>query len=183
MWNVILGDVSNYRDTKYRLSRSWMFALKNNSIYPNNLLYSTCNFDTTFSQDWLLLNMTVTDTEYSIFYNTNITNKCLTAISANIRGYSCNDSTVTMFQSSGGSALHIDSSINNCECNDWQSGATSSEDNFGYADGVINTAFTCTQNDSSTTQWWIGSYVEPITQSPTSLPSQLPTAGINICSE
>ena len=152
-----------------------MLSLKNNSVYPNNLLYSTCNFDTTFTKDWLLLNMSVTDNEYNIFYNTYFEGKCLSAISANIRGYSCNDNTVKMWQSSNGWALHIDSSSGTCGCNSWTSGATGSEDNFGYHDGVINTAFSCTASDSSTTQWWIGSYVKPITPSPTSLPSQSPS--------
>ena len=146
-----------------------MLTLKENSKLENNLLYATCNFDTTFTQDWLLLNMRVTDTEYNIFYNTFFEWKCLSAISANIRGYSCNNDDVAMWQSSNGWALHVDSSASGCGCNSWVHDATSTEDNFGYHDGTINTAFTCTASSSSTTNWWIGARVSPTSQ-PTSAP-------------
>ena len=50
--------------------------------------------------------------------------------------------------------LHTDSSIDFCELNATV-GAVSSEDNFGSYN-CINPKFRCTQEDSSTTQWWFG---------------------------
>ena len=59
-----------------------------------------------------------------------------------------------LFWANFGVGLHTDSSIDFCELNATV-GAVSSEDNFGSYNG-INPKFRCTQEDSSTTQWWFG---------------------------
>ncbi|CAH3137499.1 unnamed protein product, partial [Porites lobata] len=60
------------------------------------------------------------------------------------------------FWANFGVSLHTDSSIDFCELNATV-GAVSSEDNFGSYNG-INPKFRCTQEDSSTTQWWFGAH-------------------------
>ena len=58
------------------------------------------------------------------------------------------------FWANVGVGLHTDSSIDFCELNATV-GAVWSEDNFGSYNS-INPKFRCTQEDSSTTQWWFG---------------------------
>ena len=54
--------------------------------------------------------------------------------------------------------LHTDSSLVLCKFNA-AVGAVSNEDNFGFYEG-INPKFRCTQEDSSTTQWWFGAHLK-----------------------
>ena len=161
-----------------------MIALKETGTFPNNLVYSTCNFNTWFEKDWLLLNTSVTDSEYSIFdYDSNFKEeKCMSAISANIRGHSCYDGTVAVFQESNVSAFHIDASSSACGCSQWSEDATQGENCFGYSEGKINSKFSCTSTNSSTTQYWLGTRFENVNLVPTSVPSLQPTAApISMC--
>ncbi|XP_068730193.1 uncharacterized protein [Montipora capricornis] len=73
----------------------------------------------------------------------------------NIRGHVGMHVTATFFQTS--SLLHINSPSTNCQFNP-SAGSVASEDNFG-ASGSSNSAFRCTHNDTSTTQWWFGSHL------------------------
>ena len=54
--------------------------------------------------------------------------------------------------------LHTDSSLVLCKFNACV-GTVSNEDNFGFYEG-INPKFRCTQEDSSTTQWWFGAHLK-----------------------
>ena len=112
-------NVEENRFSLYRLSLSWM-----DSIYAkSDLLYATCNFDISFSQDWWLLNLT--ETEYDPFEIESFSGVCTSVISANIRGYTCENNTVQVWQDDVGPFhYHIDSSQGACGCSEWVSDAT-----------------------------------------------------------
>ena len=86
-YEVDTDDVDTYRASSwgYRLSKDWMQHLQDNSNY----LYATCEFDTTFTQDWLLFDLN--SMEFDILTDTTY-DSCTTVISANILGTTCVDS-------------------------------------------------------------------------------------------
>ena len=164
-------DVETYRNSLYRLSRDWMYSL----YFLSDYLYSTCEFDTSFSKDWLL--MRISQFDANPFFD-EFTGLCVNAVSANIRGYLCQDSTVRIWSTAH---VHIDSSAAGCNCTSWTSSAvgTGGEDNFGlYGSTPHNTEFSCVTTSTSTTNWWFGSDVTEYkipTESPTGIPTIHPS--------
>ena len=75
----------------------------------------------------------------------------------NIRGHIGIHVTASFWQKTGYWLAHINSPSTGCTFNP-SSGATSSEDNFGFHQH-FNTLFRCTKNDESTTQWWFGGHL------------------------
>ena len=75
----------------------------------------------------------------------------------NIRGHTGIHLTVPFWQKW---CLHVDSSYDTCEFNA-TSGSVSSEDNFGcyWSMQTMNPKFRCTEESSSTTQWWFGGHL------------------------
>ena len=74
----------------------------------------------------------------------------------NIRGHRCAHCTSKWWQQPT-YAAHIDSTSPGCNL-DAKLGSTTSEDNFGYYYGGINSKFRCTSGRTSTTNWWFGGY-------------------------
>ena len=86
--------------------------------------------------------------------------QCFPVDYVNIRGHAAGSGTTARFwQVVDTFSLHIDSyHTGNCAFKP-NTGAVSSEDNFGYY-GCINKNFRCTMSDDSTTQWWFGGYLD-----------------------
>ena len=166
------------KDSLYRMSRDAMIEIKNYSQF----LFSTCNFDLSFSKDFVWLD--VDDLENTIGYDifsTNNTNDgyfgsiCLEAQKINVRNETCQYQSVNVISNETFKHFNILSSSDNCECN-LSSGAILNENNFGdYSN--INTQFSCSNSNQSTTQWWFGSFVDvpPPTTEPTNAPTMIPT--------
>ena len=165
-------NVESYRNSLYRLSRDWMYSL----YFVSDYLFSTCEFDTSFSKDWLLFRLS--ELNINPFFE-EFSSTCVNSVSANIRGYSCQNSTVQIWTIGGTYHMVTDSSLTSCGCNTWAAGAVSGEHNFGFYN-LYNTEFTCTATISSTTNWWFGSDVTEYkipTESPTAIPASVPSAG------
>lgn len=125
-------------------------------------MMATCNFKIDQSIDYWILKLD--DLSLDPFSQT-WEAKCLETFAINIRGYGCNDTSVITWQVRDSDILHVDSEIpstsyETCGCYKYNTGAVISEDNFGYY-GVTNPAFSCTHNDSCTTQWWFGNKMNP----------------------
>ncbi|XP_020632736.1 uncharacterized protein LOC110069547 [Orbicella faveolata] len=88
--------------------------------------------------------------------------KCFPVDYANIRGHVAGSGTTARFwQVLNTYTLHTDSfHIGDCAFKP-NTGAVSSEDNFGFY-GVINKNFRCTMANDSTTQWWFGGYLDEL---------------------
>lgn len=138
----------------YRMSLSNMLTLQASSKY----VFATCNFDTSMTDDYWL--MQVSSMEKDPLSET-FTEQCFTTDEVDIRGYECIDGTAPGW-SSANNHFHIDSASSACSCTGWTSDATTgggNEDNFGHYN-QINTAFSCTASETSTTQWWFGDDVQ-----------------------
>ena len=90
-----MNDVLSYKNSKFRVSLEWMESLHSHST----LFSATCNFNTSLSQDWVLMNLTVA--QYDPFEVSSFAGVCTSVISANIRGYDCIDSTIQTWQNGG----------------------------------------------------------------------------------
>ena len=97
------NNVQESKNSLYRLSLTWMDSIRSQS----DLFLATCNMDTSFSKDWVLMNLT--DTEYNPFETEYFHSVCTSAVSADIRGYTCQDATIQTWQGDP-FHWHIDSS-------------------------------------------------------------------------
>ena len=134
----------------YRLSNQQMTFMKSKSTHWR----ATCSFPK-FNFDYL-------DYMRGNFKDFDITTllghqQCKNVEYINIRGHAGYHQTVAFWQVRNAYLLHTDSSIRACQF-DATSGATPSEDNFGYY-GTIDSKFRCTSDLSATTQYWFGGYV------------------------
>ena len=157
--------VNKSRFSLYRLSYNWMYHLQSNSQY----LYSTCEFNTSFIKDWVLFNVSTFDV-----LSFNSTDSCVNVISASINGTQCAHTTIDIVQD-GVMHAHLSEQAD-CGCSNLQSGDAHSYDWFG-AYFRWDPSFSCCTTDTSTTQWWYGSYVTNYIPSmtPTYNPTELPT--------
>ena len=135
---------------RYRLSLERMRSLQVHSTHWR----STCSYPT-HSIDF-------TDYLRGNFKDFNILDfpsngECKKVEYVDIRGHNGTNLTAPFWASSW-TGLHTDSSIDFCELNATV-GAVWSEDNFGLYNN-INPKFRCTQEDSSTTQWWFGAHLK-----------------------
>ena len=88
--------------------------------------------------------------------------QCFSVDYVNIRGYlSGSGTTVRFWQVFDTYTLHTDSYHSGDCAFKPNTGAVTSEDNFGYY-GTINKNFRCTMADDSTTQWWFGGYLDEL---------------------
>ena len=152
-----MNNVDTARFSAYRLSLSWMKYLQSKSDY----LFATCNFNTQFTRDWVLINLNNLPDDENPFEK-KLNYKCVEVVSVNIRGNTCTNNTIIFYQWNAGH-LEIDTSdeTNSQECGCWSyfvDGSVDSEDNFGYYDH-FNTNFSCTHKNTSTTNWWLGAKV------------------------
>ena len=117
-------DVANFKNTEYRLSQAWMDSIATVS----DLLLAACDFDLSFSQDWLLFNLT--DANINVFETDNLVGSCVDVVSANIRGYSCSssDPSVEIYHNSGQYHLHFSTVTSQCGCIEWDADDVTSED-------------------------------------------------------
>jgi len=134
----------------YRMSKEQMNFLKAKSTHWR----STCQFDK--------LDVDYRDYMRGKFVDFNITSfegasTCKKVEYINVRGI-WGHTTATFWQIANSYLLHTDSSITKCDF-DARTGGMNSEDNFGYYH-TTNSAFRCTSDSSSTTQYWFGSYIK-----------------------
>ena len=155
--------VSSYRNSRYRLSLTWMHSIfesmfsRNETGHKNpRKMMSTCNFDTTLERDYLIINLDDQNLQYNPLYEYWSGYTCLRMESINIRGYSCEGEDIYAYNS--GSHFFVDSDSYSCDCEPWADSAAYSEDNFGYYI-YSDTSFSCTASSTSTTNWWLGRYV------------------------
>ena len=90
---------------------------------------------------------------------------CRPITELNIRGYQCNNGTAPFWTLSN--HFHVDSwyTSDECSCTNWTHDAVRSEDNFGQY-RYSNPDFSCSANNVSTTNFWMGSSVSIPTISP-----------------
>ena len=177
-----IHNVNHYRHFAYRLSREWMLHLETKSTF----LFATCNFNTNFTRDWLLINMAAIEIDHNPFYYS--VADCSNAVSVNIRGYQCKNAQIYMQQEdevSGNSGWHlsVDSNYSGCGCTAINTGSVLDEFDFGiYSPRYLNKNFSCSKNSSSTTNWWLGVKISEFTpivsNNPTVIPSDGPTINI-----
>ena len=76
-----MESVASSKNTQYRLSLDWMDSVRIDG--NNDLMLASCNFNTSFAQDWVLMNLT--KTTYDPFEMESFGWACTHAISADIR--------------------------------------------------------------------------------------------------
>ncbi|CEL94620.1 unnamed protein product [Vitrella brassicaformis CCMP3155] len=120
---------------------------------------ATCNFDTSQSRDYILVELTWGD-PFPIAFEAQ--DQCIDILSYDIRGDSCNAPSpcaLPFSQGMGKYDFHVDSSkAAEGACAPDKSvtrAKKGGEDNFGYYKNV-NKEFTCSYDDDSTTNFWLG---------------------------
>ena len=165
-----IDNVDYYRMSIYRMSREWMIHLLEQE---SNLLFSTCNFNTNFTKDWILINLNEIESDHNPFYYN--TGDCFNVVSLNIRGHQCLDTSIFMQQAYD---LHLsaDSNYSLCSCTAVNTGSVAFEYDFGmYLEPNFNTKkFSCSSRYSSTTNWWLGEKVSKFIYIPTVQPREIP---------
>ena len=175
--NVTDIDTENYRWSKEDI-------VEYIGIYDDPKMMITCNLDTSLEKDYVLMNF-----YHDFLWNNFIDNACFHVDIANIRGHECQQGTVSVASTAGSAHFHIDSDNCECDCCQWNNGSISDEDNFGFYINP-NRDFSCSLDQSSTTNYWIGTilsnndiiettpfYTTQIqtTLFPTNIPTELPT--------
>eukprot|EP01083_Nonionella_stella_P025968 71507_1 len=118
-------------------------------------LLITCNFDISMTQDYVFTQF------FSEFLWDSVVeppNNCFHVESVNIRGHECADQTVNFWSLSEEMHFHINSDQCFCECCPWNNGSILNEDNFGFYSN-INPNFSCSADEDSTTNYWIGEVI------------------------
>ena len=158
----IIRAMKNYTKGEYSLLKSYEW---NNNIQTyDRKLISTCNFNTVFDRDFLIINLddNSTNAVNPIFDDYTYTYFCPKVESVNIRGYQCDNQETGLYH--GPSHLYVDSdyfTYYGCECEPWQDTAIYGEENFGRY-SYSNSEFSCSESSYSITNWWIGQQIEPI---------------------
>ena len=134
----------------YRLPKQQMVFIKSHSTHWR----ATCSFDkfNVDYRDYVRGNFKDFDITTFLGYK-----QCKKVEYINIRGYVGYHQKVAFWQVVNTYLFVTDSHYRGCDF-DATSGATPSEDNFGYY-GVTNTKFRCTSGPSATTQYWFGGYI------------------------
>ncbi|EDO38961.1 predicted protein [Nematostella vectensis] len=137
---------------KFRLSRDAMLHVRaNSSRFKSECAYNKRDQITGFPKDSILADLS----EYDIMQHTEKSGSCVTLETAFIRGQECSSTPCTV------SAWHIKNhhlhfdTTSNAQCTYKPTGSVASEDSFGYYFNA-NPESTCSENDDSTTQWWLG---------------------------
>lgn len=149
-----MHNVDHYRHSLYRLSLPWMNFL----VSTSNYLFSTCNFQTNFTRDWVLISLNGMKNPFQ----KTLSDSCVEVESINVRGNDCSKNTVEMLQTTCHLYVATGNNTENKDCTCYRSlvvGSAYREQNFGYYNHW-NTNFSCTANDDSTTNWWLGDKVD-----------------------
>ena len=164
---VAVDDVNTGRFDQYRISYDWMNYLQTNSDY----LLASCEFNTSFAQDWVLFNTTQFDI---LTWDVSDESVCTPMVSVNINGNTCSSGNISIVQLTD---MHPHLSVqSHCGCSSSLSLNEETDHDYWGAYWTWDTSFTCTQNKTSTTQWWYGSKVTAYpTESPTEYPTAYPT--------
>jgi len=144
--NRPLNEASPSNHALHRLSLTKIQALE--AVSSESM--ATGNMDTSETLDFIrtpLANMKLTTASGTPF--------CATSTAGNIRGHGCVGCSVPWWQNATQYHLVTDSMVSSCGgARPWNTGASTSEDNFGYY-GNVGPTFSCVSTVSSTTSWWL----------------------------